>query len=74
VFDDWALESLWFAVCHDVYSAGTVCGQGFVPWQFRATPLERKTGSSSKSSSRNSSRSPDRGSKKKEKSPSKSKS
>lgn len=53
---------------------GTVCGQGFMPWQYRSTPLERKAGSSSKSSSRNSSRSPERGSKKEKKSPSKSKS
>jgi hypothetical protein len=56
---------------------GSVCGQGFVPWQFRANPLERKQGSSSsKASSRNSSRSPTRSPKKDEKasSPSKSKS
>lgn len=56
--------------------AGSVCGKGFMPWQYRSTPLERKSGSSSssKSSSRNSSRSPERSSKKKEKSPGKSKS
>jgi len=51
----------------------TVCGQGFVPWQYRSSPLERKS-CSSKSSSRSSSRSPTRSPKKEKKSPSKSKS